>query len=108
MNWIATYWLEVLFGGVLTVFSTLFGFMLKREKARRLEQAKMKEGILAMLHDRLYQSCRHYLHEEEIDVDALKNIEYLYESYHDLGGNGTGTELYERVKDLPFKHKEVI
>ena len=38
-----------------------------------------------------------------LDVESMKNVEYLYDSYHDLGGNGTGTELYNRVNSLPIK-----
>ena len=33
----------------------------------------------------------------------MKNYEYLYNVYHELGGNGTGTEIYERVKKLKIK-----
>ena len=63
----------------------------------------MKEANLALLHDRLYQGCKHYIAQGHIDVDSLKNIEYLYRAYHALGGNGTGTELYTRVQKLPIK-----
>ncbi len=35
-------------------------------------------------------------------MQRMKNIEYLYKSYHALGGNGTGTELYTRAKSLPL------
>ena len=38
-----------------------------------------------------------------IDTAGLKNLEYLYKSYHALGGNGTGTELYNRAKALPIR-----
>lgn len=38
-----------------------------------------------------------------IDTSGLKNLEYLYKSYHALGGNGTGTELYNRAKALPIR-----
>ena len=51
----------------------------------------------------LYQGCKHYIAQGHIDVDSLKNIEYLYRAYHALGGNGTGTELYTRVQKLPIK-----
>ena len=34
----------------------------------------------------------------------MRNLEYLYRSYHALGGNGTGTELYNRAKGLPIKN----
>ena len=37
-----------------------------------------------------------------IDMAGLKNLEYLYRSYHALGGNGTGTELFNRAKALPI------
>lgn len=39
-----------------------------------------------------------------IGTDAMRNLEYLYRSYHALGGNGTGTELYNRAKALPIKN----
>ena len=32
----------------------------------------------------------------------------LYEAYHDMGGNGTGTKLYNEMMELPhIKHTEV-
>lgn len=63
----------------------------------------IKEGLLAILHDRLYQACQHFMAQGSIDASGLKNLEYLYKSYHALGGNGTGTELYNRAKALPIK-----
>lgn len=64
------------------------------------------DGVLAILHDRIYQSCHHYLKLGYIDASGLKNLEYLYKSYHALGGNGTGTELYNRAKALPIKDND--
>ena len=63
----------------------------------------IKEGLLAILHDRLYQACTYYITLGYIDTVGLKNIEYIYKAYHPLGGNGTGTELYNRAKALPLK-----
>lgn len=64
------------------------------------------DGVLAILHDRIYQSCHQYLKLGYIDTSGLKNLEYLYKSYHALGGNGTGTELYNRAKALPIKDND--
>ena len=61
------------------------------------------DGVLAILHDRIYQACQFYIAQGYVDMAGLKNVEYLYRSYHALGGNGTGTELYNRVKDLPIR-----
>jgi len=44
-----------------------------------------------------------YIEKGYIDLPGLKNVEYLYKSYHALGGNGTGTELYTRAKALPIR-----
>ena len=102
-DFILKYWLESLLAGVCTGITFLYKKLSGRVMQEIAEQQLLKEGVLAILHDRLYQACRHYIREGDIDVEGMKNIEYLYRSYHDLGGNGTGTELYERVKKLPIK-----
>lgn len=99
LEFIVKYWLEFFFSGVLA----LLGAGYRKLNLKLKEQGKMKEGILAILHDRLYQVCCFYIHQGWIDVESMKNVEYLYDSYHDLGGNGTGTELYNRVNSLPIK-----
>ncbi|MBC5786727.1 hypothetical protein [Clostridium facile] len=102
MDFIAEYWAEFLFGGLATVITAMLsaGY---RKLARKVEEhEQVKDGILAILHDRLYQLCQYYLGQGTITPNALKNVEYLYRSYHSLGGNGTGTELYTRVTKLPL------
>lgn len=103
MDFIVKYWIEGIFAAVGSGIIYLYKRLSGRVKQEMAEQKLLREGVLAMLHDRIYQSCRFYINEGVVDVGGLKNIEYLYRSYHDLGGNGTGTELYERVKKLPIK-----
>ena len=67
------------------------------------EQKALKKGVKAMLHDRLYQSARFYIRQGFIDMDGLTNIGLIYEAYHELHGNGTGTDLYNRVRALPIR-----
>lgn len=62
-----------------------------------------EKAILALLHDRIYQSARTYLYRGEITLEELNNLRHLYEPYHERGGNGTGTELFERCTELPIK-----
>ena len=101
LEFIIKYWLECAFGLLLAAGGWLIGYV-KRQKA---EQDALKEGVLALLHDRLYQGCRYHIRQKEISDTEMKNMEYLYRGYHALGGNGTGTELFERVKDLPLKEE---
>lgn len=100
------YWLECGFGLLCAAVVAGYRAIIRRLKARRDEDELIKDGLLALLHDRLYQGCRYHIGRKEIEDDEMKNMEYLYGAYHDLGGNGTGTELYERVKKLPLKEEK--
>jgi len=89
--------------------------MLKKYKAlldnaekEKIVQSYFKEGILALLHDRLYQACQYHMLEEFITVDELNNLKHIYENYLALGGNGTGKELYTRCKNLPIVTQKEI
>lgn len=90
-QWIAQYWAEWAFGLLGTAVI-----------AAVIKYKALLDGVLAILHDRIYQACQYYIKQGCIDTAGLKNIEYLYKSYHTLGGNGTGTELYNRAKSLPI------
>ena len=100
-DWIVKYWLNIVFGAIIAGL----GFAYRQLSRRVDEQEAIKLGMMALLWDRLYQI---YVDADErgyISVDGLKNAENIYEQYHRLGGNGTGTELYERIKDLPLDCK---
>ena len=91
----------------LTLISGASALMLKKVwadyKREKKEQQVLKVGMIALLHDSLFRNCETYLLKGEITVSELNNLTKLYESYHALGGNGTGTAIYERCKSLPLK-----
>lgn len=72
----------------------------KTQQVNPTDIALMKDAILAILHDRLYQACRFYLSKGVVDEDGYTNLKTMYDTYHGLGGNGTGTELYNRASRL--------
>lgn len=84
----------------------IFAWVKTRFKREKAERESLKQGVLAMLHSQLYQTCRAHIAQKWITVEDMKEVEYLYRAYSNLGGNGTGTELYERCKKLPIKGKE--
>lgn len=100
LDFIKTYWLEALFTCILSLLSFLIKRLYSRFKQEIITQKLLKEGMLAILHDRLYQLCTVFIEKGEITVDELENLEYMYRSYHNLGGNGTGTALFNRCKNL--------
>ena len=90
IDFIIKYWLEFGFGLLTACVGFGFKLMSAKMKARKKEDDAIKEGVLALLHGKIAD-------------DEMKNMEYLYNGYHALGGNGTGTELYERIQKLPLK-----
>ena len=103
MGWIAKYWLEVLFGVIVAALSAACKVLWSKVKSREQEIKDIKDGLLAILHDRLYQECTRLLEQGYVDIASLQNVEYIYKAYHALGGNGTGTEIYNRAVKLPYK-----
>ena len=103
LEYIQSNWVTWFFAALSAVLGIAYKTSLNKLKRWKAEQDALKNGVMAMLYDRLYQGCKFHIKNKEIDDDELKNMETLYLAYHALGGNGTGTELYERVKKLPLK-----
>src|ERR1035437_5835427 len=126
-EWIAKYWISFVFGLLATGLTGGFGIswakLRKRLRVQKVtddaikclsakveaqqkiceDQALIKEAMKALLWDRLYQIYNDAEKVGCLSVDALRNVENIYNQYHALGGNGTGTELYQRLCDLPTR-----
>jgi hypothetical protein len=101
MAFFREHWLKFLAGGTTAAFSGALTLLWRRIRREVREQATLKAGVLALLHDRLYQTCRSCIHRGTISLDELENLEHLYKGYRDLGGNGACAALYHRVERLP-------
>lgn len=67
---------------------------------RNQEYNSIKEGVRAILRDRIIQSCNYLNQIGCITTPQLENIELLYESYKGLGGNGVITSLHNQTMKL--------
>ncbi len=98
-EWILRYWVELLFCLINTGLAAGY----KKLSSKLKEQDAIKLGIQALLRDRIIQSYNHYMDKGFCPIYGLENITALYTQYHALGGNGTITELMERLKDMPIE-----
>lgn len=63
-----------------------------------------KEGVKALLHDRLIQKCTYLINEQKyVTTDDLEEVEELNDPYKALGGNGTVKTAILKVKELHLK-----
>src|SRR5665648_822441 len=97
VEFIIKYWLQALFGLLLTILTYLY----RRISIKIKEQDSIKNGIQAILRDRIIQSYTHYLEEKYCPIFARDNVENMYQEYHNLGGNGVVTDLVHKLFYLP-------
>lgn len=73
----------------------LFTALLATVKGKRKMQNALAQGVLALLHYRLYAECEKIIEKKSMTKQELEDLTHLYAAYHDLGGNGAGTKLYK-------------
>ena len=90
-----------LFAILSAVMGLWFKHMLKTIKADREENKAVREGMQALLRDRIIHSYNKYSEMEYCPIYAKENVKHMYEPYHKLGGNDVATELVEKLLELP-------
>lgn len=93
-------------GGIGVLIRLLKKANTKREQIRDEQEARLKSleaANLALLHYRIYRVCTLMLEQGYATIAELDNLEYFWEAYAALGGNGTGEKLYRDVQALPVK-----
>lgn len=72
----------------------------KIKKEKQTMEA-LKNGLRALLWHEINEIHKESMHEEGMTPDERHNLEQVYNAYHALGGNGTGTRVYEEAMKLP-------
>lgn len=71
------------------------------------QMALIREGLLSMLRYRINRNTQRYLDQGYITITQRDDLEHLYTSYKDLGGNGTAEALYLQCRELPTRQRQV-
>lgn len=99
-NLAAEWWIKWAFGIAAAGILAGFRYLQKKQKQQEKRQAALELGMQAILRDRILTSYYHYHERGNITLHGLENVENMYKSYHDLGGNGTMTHLVEAMRDM--------
>lgn len=59
-------------------------------------------AVRADSRDKIRRFGKFYILTNQVTMEELEDLGEIYKGYHDLGGNGTITEIYERCLDLPI------
>lgn len=96
------------------VLSALIGIAIENIKHYREAKRKMFEdnqvkedtviaALKALLHNALEEHCATAEERGYITYDEVETINNIYEPYHALHGNGSGTDFHDRALRLPHK-----
>lgn len=71
---------------------------IKKEKQTMLA---LTSGLRALLWRELNDIHKEAISDGGMTPDERHNLENVYDAYHTIGGNGTGTRIYEEAMKLP-------
>ena len=102
LDWILRYWVEAIFGGLIALLGLGYRQLAKQGK----RWGAVGKGVEALLRDRIIQAYNHYTEKGYCPIYSRENIEKMYTEYDHLGGNGTVTELVDRIMELPTEPRK--
>ena len=80
----------------------LFGALFRRTSKLVKKLGFIEKGVLAILHDRIYQNCSYHRDQGYVTLTDRVNLDYMYKPYQSLGGNGICEDMYNKLFDLPY------
>lgn len=72
-----------------------------KEAEQRALQEAMKEGMQAVLRDRMIQMASYCIEQGHTQVYMVENMTHMFSAYRELGGNGAVKYIYEQFLSLP-------
>lgn len=100
---------EMIVSIIVAIFGStgLFTFLWNviSDKKSRIKEVDLQTQIIVLgLCELLWRELKTIHREAEekggMTIDERQHLEQVYESYHSLGGNGTGTRLYDDAMKL--------
>lgn len=102
-DWIAKYWLEVLFGAISALLLGLWQALAKRMKKTKEEQEAIKAGLQALLRAQMVADYERYTEKGFAPIYARDNFENCYRQYEKLGENGVIEDIHTKFLQLPTR-----
>ena len=93
--------LESIVPMLLTGVGGVCGWLLKSHRKEEARDRAMEMGLRTLLRAELLEIHAKYVPLGHIPVAVMEEADRVYQAYHSLGGNGTGTKIYEELKALP-------
>ncbi len=102
---IKKFWMEWAMGLIATACALGYRRLVRRMNRTNTEGEALKQGMRALLRDRIIQGYNYYMDKKCWPIYARDTILDMFRQYTALGGNGTVTDLLEELKELPTEKR---
>ena len=107
VNFISSNWIEWLFLSFAAFSGWGYRRIIKTINANRAEDEALREGVQALLRDRIIHIYDKYTKLEYCPIYVKESVKRMYKPYHALGGNDVATNMVETLIEMPTsKHEE--
>ena len=99
------YVMELISIALPIVLTALMGYIVWLLKEQKKDRDANSKGTMLLLRVQLIEYHSKYMALKEIPTYAYENFCEMYKAYHDLGGNGMVTKMYEEIQELHLRAK---
>lgn len=94
---------EILLETYTIVLPILMGYIVWLLKSQKRSRDANSKGTMLLLRVQLIEYHDKYMELGYIPSYAYENFCEMYEAYHDLGGNGMVTHMYDDIRKLEIR-----
>ena len=102
LEFIMKYWLECVFGLIVTGLTAGVTRINKKLKEERIRNQAIENGVRDILRMQILDTYERCKASGKISVSRKDAIDSAYKSYHALGGNGTITQVHNELMEMPI------
>lgn len=97
--------IDILLKTYAVILPLVLGYIIKLLQNQKKTREANSKGTMLLLRVQLIEYHTKYTTLGEIPSYAYQNFVDMYATYHELGGNGMVTKMYEEIHDLHLKTK---
>lgn len=91
---------EILLQTYTIALPVILGYIVWLLKRQKRDRDANSRGTMLLLRVQLIEYHDKYMAKGGIPSYAYQNFDEMYRAYHELGGNGMITKMYEEIQDL--------
>lgn len=97
---------ELLTTIALAVFAStgFWNFLSDWIKSKAKRKTVADRVLLGLAHDRIHYLCKAYIRRGYMSEEEFDTLKSVVDPYLEMGGNGSGKQLWEQAQKLPIKN----